>query len=375
MDKFSTFTFEDLFEPSSSRGNGADQWSEPRFRLVPWDEIKLGTQRRYLVKGIIPRVGLTVIWGPPKCGKSFWTFDALMHVALGREYRGRRIHQGPVVYCAFEGQEGFKARKEAFCQRFLQNNSEPVPFYLLPATLDLVADHRELIAIIRSTLGEVSPCAVSLDTLNRSLRGSESSDEDMGAYIKAADAIRCEFECAVPIVHHCGVDGSRPRGHTSLTGAVEAQIAVKRDAAGNVTSTVEWMKDGAEDATIVSRLEPVGVGIDEDGEPITSCVVVPSDGTTLEKPTRKLSDRQRLALNALTECTIDRGKEPPAEFGLPAGISAVAVDQWRDELFARGVLDVDAGNPREDFRRMRQSLAARGLIGERKGYIWKVHER
>ena len=36
--------------------------------------------------------------------------------------------------------------------------------------------------------------------------------------------------------------------------------------------TVEYMKDGAEGDTIVSRLENVEVGIDEDGDPITSCV-------------------------------------------------------------------------------------------------------
>src|ERR671910_3644702 len=87
--------------------------------------------------------------------------------------------------------------------------------------------------------------AVGLDTLNRSLTGSESSDEDMSSYVNAADAIREAFTCFVGIVHHCGIDSSRPRGHTSLTGAVDAQIAVKRDASDRVIVTVEHMKDGA----------------------------------------------------------------------------------------------------------------------------------
>ena len=50
---------------------------------MPFNKISLGTNRRYLVKGIIPYPGLTVIWGPPKSGKSFWTLDLAMHVALG----------------------------------------------------------------------------------------------------------------------------------------------------------------------------------------------------------------------------------------------------------------------------------------------------
>src|ERR1700722_14521957 len=68
---------------------------EPRIRLVAFNDIQLGTGRHYLVKGLVPRVGLTIVWGPPKSGKSFWTFDVVMHVALNRTYRGRRVHHGP----------------------------------------------------------------------------------------------------------------------------------------------------------------------------------------------------------------------------------------------------------------------------------------
>src|SRR6187455_2945204 len=57
--------------------------NEPRIKLVPFDKVTLGTERRYLVKGLIPYPGLSVVWGPPKSGKSFWTFDLVMHVALG----------------------------------------------------------------------------------------------------------------------------------------------------------------------------------------------------------------------------------------------------------------------------------------------------
>jgi len=106
---------------------------EPRIYLVPFQEIRLGTRRRDLVARLIPRVGLIIVWGPPKCGKSFWAFDLAMHVALGWEYRGRRVHQGPVVYCAFEGQTGIEARIEAFRQRYLaEESAEPPPFYLEP---------------------------------------------------------------------------------------------------------------------------------------------------------------------------------------------------------------------------------------------------
>ena len=67
-----------------------------------------------------------------------------------------------------------------------------------------------------------------IDTLNRALIGDENKSDDMAKFIRAADMIRAAFGCVVSIVHHCGVQGSRPRGHTSLTGADDAQIAVER---------------------------------------------------------------------------------------------------------------------------------------------------
>ena len=144
-----------------------------RINLVPFDKIMLGSERRYLVKGLIPYPGLSVIWGPPKSGKSFWTFDLIMHVVLEREYRGRRVQQGPAVYCCFEGQSGIKARVEAFRQHFLQEQANDVPFYLQPVTIDLVKEHVELINAIRAALGKTNPVVIVLDTLNRSLAGSE----------------------------------------------------------------------------------------------------------------------------------------------------------------------------------------------------------
>ena len=139
---------------------GEDPRKPSRIKLVPFEQRRLGTERPYLVKGLIPRTGLTVIWGPPKSGKSFWTFDLSMHVALVWDYRGLRVQQGAVVYCAFEGQSGIKKRVEAFRLRHLAEDARRAPFYLQAGILDLVKDYRELIAAISLALGDTKPTAV-----------------------------------------------------------------------------------------------------------------------------------------------------------------------------------------------------------------------
>ena len=144
-------------EPTQ-KTNGADQGR--RFRLVPFDQLRPGDGPTYLVKGLFPKGGLVVIWGPPKCGKSFWAYDVAMHIALGWQYRGRRVIPGSVIYCAFEGGEGFKGRAEAFRRRFLADHSEAVPFYLMTTPLNLARDHPLLITDIRAEHPNLQPVLV-----------------------------------------------------------------------------------------------------------------------------------------------------------------------------------------------------------------------
>jgi AAA domain-containing protein len=79
----------------STAPNGHDGAAQNRFELIPFDKIAFDTTPAYLVKGLIPRVGLCVVWGSPKCGKSFLVFDLLMHIALGWQYHGRRFAKAP----------------------------------------------------------------------------------------------------------------------------------------------------------------------------------------------------------------------------------------------------------------------------------------
>ncbi len=375
---------EAMAEPVKTRSANAGEThaSEPQIRrgrvipIIPFGENQLGTERRQLVKDLIPRAGLCVVWGPPKCGKSFWVFDLVMHIALGRPYRGRRVLAGPVVYGAFEGAHGFSARIEAFRQKFLLETAEPIPFYLEPLTLNLVREHRELIAAIKAALGDTIPVVIVLDTLNRSLEGSESNDKDMAAYIRAVDALREAFDCAVLIVHHCGIDGTRPRGHTSLTGAVDAQLGVKRNGTGNIEVKVEYMKDGPEGSVIASRLDEVIVGKDEDGEAITSCVVVPVDGAAAVSTAKKsmhLPKGAQTALRALREAVSECGCVPPASSHIPAGARVVTTDKWRDYAYRLGISTSPEDRAKQQaFKRAFEYLIRGGYVRVLDNQVWLI---
>jgi hypothetical protein len=346
---------------------------ELRFKLVRSKDVQLSTTPAYLVQDLVPREGLVLVWGPPKCGKTFWVFDMMMHVALERCYRDRRVEAGTVVYIACEGERGLTARNAAFRQSKLSEDEDP-PFYLLTTRLDLPGEVDKLMSDIAAQIPETPCAAIVLDTLNRSIRGSESSDEDMNGYIAAADALRERFKCTVIIIHHCGLVKDRPRGHTSLTGAVDAQIAVKRNGTDEIVAMPEWMKDGPEGGELVSRLEPVTVGVDDNGTPITSCVIAScSDRAAKNKlvPKLKLPAAAQTALNQLKNALATTGAVAPACDHIPSNVLTVDYDLWRRYCYAGGISSTDSAEAKKKaFGRAADNLIANEFVKRWEQYVW-----
>jgi hypothetical protein len=99
------------------------------FPATAFADVRLnGKERNYLIKGLLPRSGIVVVWGPPKSGKSFWCMDVFLHAALAWEYRERKVQQASVVYVALEGRNGIPARVEAFK---IRHEVSEAPFYLV----------------------------------------------------------------------------------------------------------------------------------------------------------------------------------------------------------------------------------------------------
>ena len=355
-DRFREQLDQDIGAQRKKSGNGAAE--PPRFKLKRFDDVQLSTVPNYLVKGILPRTGLVVVWGPPKCGKSFWTFDLVMHVAINRKYRRRHVQQGSVVYLALEGGSGFAGRIAAWRKRCLAEHDQAVPFFLLDVPLDLVRDRALLIKAIRAQLGDTRPAVIVVDTLNRSLVGDENKSDDMANFIRAVDDIRLAFECLVIVVHHCGVAKNRPRGHTSLAGADDAQIAVERDKEGNVICTVEHMKDAEAGAVITSTLERVELGKDTDGDEISSCVIAEAE-TAAKGP--KLNKAGKLGFDVLTRLLKSEGEAAPTDFGLPADSKVVKQAAWREEFYKVYPAD-KTGTKQKAFVRVHADLYEAHLV-------------
>lgn len=350
-----------------------------RFRLEAFSDIGLAAGPECLVDGIVPANGFTVIYGESGCGKSFLASDMGLAVALGQPWGGKDVQAGTVIYITAEGVSGFRKRLVAYRQHYGLADVA-VPFYTIAASPDLGHQQGDSAALIgaieaRMKLEAIPPIrAVIIDTLARTMQGAdENSAADMGVFADHCGKIASQLKCAVVALHHCGKDtGKGARGSSALRAAADCEILVE-GAAERRTATVTKAKDGEEGWRLNFRL--ARVEFEALDTIVSSCVLEPLGDWTLDTtkpPTRrKLSDRQKLALDCLSNIAVD-GQPLPADWQMPAGIRAVSIFTWKTEMERRGVLDAEAANPRADFKRLKDSLTARQLIGERDGLIWKA---
>lgn len=228
---------------------------------------------RPLIKGLLDRGTLAVLYGAPGGGKSFLGLHLAAHVGAGREVCGMRVHRGAVVYVAAEGGEGIFARLAAIEQHC--GKLDDTALHILPHGLDLLRSTADADALIKeiARLEQVHGVKVELvivDTVARVLAGGdENSGQDMGALIRNLDRVRVTAACTVLGIHHTGKDKARgARGHSSLLGAVDTEMEVD---AGRLTITKQ--RDMGKNVALRFLLKPVRIGMDPDGDEVVSCYV------------------------------------------------------------------------------------------------------
>jgi hypothetical protein len=362
-------------EQRADDGEAASGERKYRFRLMSFSELKPGVEPLYLVDELIPLAGIVVAWGKPKCFKSFWVLNLMLHVALGWEYRDRYVRQGTVVYCAFEGAHGYKKRVEALRRHYNIGPETDVPLYVIPGQADLIKEHKQLVKDIADQLSGRKPGVVVLDTLNKSLAGSESKDVDMAAYIRAAEAIRDAFGCVVVIIHHCGWDETRPRGHSSLPGAVDAQIAIVREG-DVVTATVEYMRDGPEDVQETSTAKSVDVGVDHNGKVLTSLVLLPGgesvgDANGKHRSGNGLTDNEVIALKQLAKLCISDPEPIPTQGEQIAGLKGTSLSHWQSRV-TRALWSNINEKTRSEMLKLQRGLQRKDKIDTDGEVVWQT---
>ena len=343
----------------------APQFPAQRFRLLGSSDLHALPPLAWCVRGVLPAHGLASVYGPSGSGKSFLVLDAAAAIADGAEWFGYRVKPAPVVYCALEGEAGFRLRVAAW---------EQANGRTLPAGLRLVlqpfklTDPQDVDDLAAAVLTAGAGAVTILDTLNRAApEADENASADMGRILEAAKTLQRLTAGLVVVVHHTGKDATKGlRGHSSLFAALDGAVEVNREGERR-----EWkvakVKDGQDGAGHPFRLAVVNLGADDEGETVTSCVVTPDDSP--HNATRSRLPKgvnQKVVLDALGEllrssATFGRAGAPPVR---PCVEFEAAVEAIAPRLMCE---------PKRQKERTEQAL--RGLYGAgvveyREGWLW-----
>jgi hypothetical protein len=232
----------------------------------------------------------------------------------------------------------------------------------------------EVITAIKDASERIGPVGLLIiDTLNRTMSGGEeNSSEDMGAYIRNVQYIADAIGGFALVIHHSGKDQTRgARGHSSAKGNVDIELEVIDDN-GSRTLTVRKNRDGIAGGRFGFRLEQIILGHDEDGDPITSCVVIPTDAPKPPDRPRSLSGVERVGLMALNETVQNNGQTMPETSTIPQGVRAVTLDQWKEQFGIRYGKDHDRNSrtTAKAFLRGKEALLKAQHIAISDPYVW-----
>jgi putative DNA primase/helicase len=336
---------------------------EPRYKLLTSADLAAIPPLAWRVRGVLPSVGLAALFGPSGSGKSFLGFDLAAAIAAELRWFDCRVEAAQVVYVCLEGESGFTVRAQAWEVHHGRKLPAGLTMVMQPFKLTDPRDVHDLAAVIPP--GAV----VFLDTLNRAApTADENSSKDMGEILEAAKQLQSLTGGLVVLVHHTGKDATKGlRGHSSLFAAMDAAVEVWRDG-----DRREWKvakaKDGQDGDAHPFKLQIETLGIDDHGDPITSCVVVQDHAPQQIRAKLSGGSNQRLILDALRPLfkTGQSGKP-----GAPPLRPCIALDAALPVAASR-LITVDEKRKPERAKRAIQDLVTKGLLGFNEGWLWLI---
>lgn len=319
---------------------------EPKFVRERFDDIaRRGSE--YLVKDMLPAQGFGYVAGPSGSLKTFMVLDWCLAITQGAPILGHRTKACGVVYVAAEAPNGVRKRIEAWRQR---NTGNGLPFELIGQSPNLrdEAQVGDLAAELRLAREEMANQdhrlgLVVIDTLAASMPGGdENAGVDVSAVLSNVAWLGAEIGAFVLVVSRTGKDETRGlRGWSGQFAGADCVIMLTREEDNPVrVGKVTKLKDGEDGQRFALRLDRVVLGLDDDGDEVSSAVVVyedaPEGGT----------DGRILRLNAAAETILaamgrleEEGQfqHVPLVPGVKAGTQGARLDHLRRMAFDLGL--------------------------------------
>jgi RecA-family ATPase len=163
-----------------------------RFQVTWFDDVNKSPAKEWIVKGVIGAGEFSLWVAKPGTVKSVLLCDIGCHIAAGRDWHGRKVDPGLVVFFAAERKALTERRIAAWRKT---HSATGIPFAVVGGKLDLTGGlvDAKALAFALKALEEKSgpPCRlVILDTVTRTFgAGDQNSSKDMQKFNQSADEL------------------------------------------------------------------------------------------------------------------------------------------------------------------------------------------
>jgi RecA-family ATPase len=304
--------------------HGTGTAERPQFRCAK--DVMDDPRPVAVIQGIAWRRAISVLVSESGVGKTFVVLDAAVAVSEARPWHGRRVRQGSVAYCSFEGDAlGLRLQALHEAGRDLTHVHVINPRAALSPQIErdgtekpsagelLVAEALAELATRVAMAGAPPIRLLVADTVRASMTGSEDDSAEVSAYLRVIRRLIAPYpEAAALLVHHAGwQDGEarrrRERGSSAWRGNADAtlylEVAGENIELGtaDLVLTALKVRDDHKPAPLhLIRSRVTLSTVDEDGRPHQTCRIESDSRTREDREAEETQQREA------TQATLDQ---------------------------------------------------------------------
>lgn len=314
---------------------------------------------QYLVEGLLPMQGLSILAAKPKVGKTTLTRCLSLAVANGWPFLGRATNKGRVICLSLEEKE---SEVKKHFQAMGADGSEDIYLYVSTAPKDALDELRRVVA-------ENKPTLVIIDTLFRLIRVRDANDyalitNALEPLVHLSRSSGCHILC----VHHLGKgersDGDAILGSTAIFGSVDTAMLLNRTENYRTLKSIQRYGSDLEESVLEfdpeTRTLSLGsskkdVEMDRIATEILGFVAKQSEPQLTDSILGAVEGRKQVKCHALKQLTesgrlqkLGRGgKNDPFRYAINSSSSVVPA-QDRELGNQNPKIDVTTGNQKHD---------------------------
>jgi RecA-family ATPase len=259
--------------------------SGPQASSLHWHSHNPPVRPKWLVKKLLPEEGVALMSGQWATGKTFMALHLAYCIAKAQPFAGQKIkRQGGTLLLAAEAAGDIPVRLQGITTHWLPKTRERLPFAWtgeVPKLSDRNACN-QLVAMagqVNATMQKDFALSLTLILVDTMSAAAGFNDENAAAEVQPVmntlSRLAAVTNTLVMVVDHFGkAPNAGTRGSTAKESSADAVLTLTVPDTGHArVMSLRKLRAGPTGQHFAYSLLPVSLGVDEDGEEITTCVV------------------------------------------------------------------------------------------------------